>query len=94
MQIDRTEGLEGLGLLDTAGSLSKSGKTAPAADKTDGSPGSAGEASFQPYIDRAGEADDIRSEAVEEAKRLLAAGQLDTPENARKAAQNILTFGI
>jgi len=32
--------------------------------------------------------------AVERARHLLATGQLDTPENIRKAAENILKFGI
>ena len=94
MHVERTEGLEGLGLPDTAGKLPKAAATPSATDQTNGSPGSAAEASFQPYIDRAAEADAIRPEVVEEAKRLLAAGELDTPETARRAAENILTFGI
>ena len=32
--------------------------------------------------------------AVQNARKLLLSGQLDTPENIRKAAENILKFGI
>ena len=32
--------------------------------------------------------------AVEQAKKALAAGELDTPEAAAEAAQNMLSFGI
>ena len=94
MHVERTEGFDALGLPDAAGNLPKADKTAPAADQTDGSRRSAAEADFQPYIDRAAEADEIRSEAVEQARRLLASGELDTPETARRAAENILGFGI
>ncbi|HOK96099.1 MAG TPA: hypothetical protein PK052_00105 [Anaerohalosphaeraceae bacterium] len=31
---------------------------------------------------------------VERARQLLLSGQLDTPENIRQAAQNILKFGV
>lgn len=94
MQIERTEGVDSLGLPDGSGNLSKTGKAASAADKTDGSPDLLSEAALRPYIDRAAGADEIRSEVVNEAKRLLAAGELDTPENARKAAEAILRLGI
>jgi len=32
--------------------------------------------------------------AVEKAKKLIETGQLDTPENIRQAAENIITLGI
>jgi hypothetical protein len=45
-------------------------------------------------IARASEAPDVNLEAVEEARRLIAEGKLDTPEAARRAAENLLDFGI
>lgn len=34
------------------------------------------------------------ADAVARARQLIADGQLETPENIRKAAQNILEFGV
>jgi hypothetical protein len=34
------------------------------------------------------------TQAVQNARKLLLSGQLDTPENIKKAAENILKFGI
>jgi hypothetical protein len=34
------------------------------------------------------------NQAVQNARNLLLSGQLDTPENIKKAAENILKFGI
>jgi hypothetical protein len=50
---------------------------------------------YQQYTDQlvdAGAADDASK--IEEARQLLASGALDTPQAARKAAQNMLKFGI
>jgi hypothetical protein len=50
---------------------------------------------YQQYTDQlidAGAADDARK--VEKARQLLASGALDTPQASRKAAQNMLKFGI
>jgi len=94
MQIERTEGLDPLGLPDNAGHLAKNSRTGSATDQPEGSSGFISEAALQPYVERAAEADAIRSEAVQQAKRLLASGELDTPETARRAAENILRLGI
>jgi hypothetical protein len=45
-------------------------------------------------IAAAGSADEVNARAVEEARALLASGQLDTPEAAKRAAQNILDLGL
>lgn len=34
------------------------------------------------------------TQAVQNARKLLLSGQLDTPENIKKAAENILKFGV
>lgn len=34
------------------------------------------------------------SDAVQRARRLMLSGQLDTPENIRQAAANIINFGV
>ncbi len=37
---------------------------------------------------------DVDVQAVERAKELLSSGQLDTPENIREAATNMVQYGI
>ncbi|MFW6132400.1 MAG: hypothetical protein ACOC8F_00780 [Planctomycetota bacterium] len=46
------------------------------------------------YIRTAQGADEIDAAAVDEARRLLEAGELDTPDRARRAAQAMLERGI
>jgi len=52
------------------------------------------EAVHQSYIRRAVAGDDVDLQAVAEAKKLIAAGQLDTPEAIASAAENIVIRGI
>lgn len=49
--------------------------------------------SFDSLIEQAKQAPAEDGSAVARAKALIASGQLDTPENIQKAAQNILKFG-
>lgn len=50
---------------------------------------------FASLIEKAIQADTQQSpSAVENAKKLLLSGELDNVENIRKAAQNIIDFGI
>lgn len=49
---------------------------------------------FGELIQQAKEATGASTEAVEEARRLLASGQLTTAENIREAARKILESGI
>jgi len=94
MQIDSTQGFDALGAPDGARNVphpeptpsanrEKRSETPPAAT---GIPTS--------YMKQAAAAETVRPEAVAEAKRLLASGDLDTPEAARQAAEAILTLGI
>jgi len=52
------------------------------------------EAVHQSYIRRALASDDVDLQAVAEAKKLIEAGQLDTPEAIASAAENIIVRGI
>ena len=47
-----------------------------------------------PLIKKAMQKPDEQVNAVENARKLLADGKLDTPENILKAARNIVEFGI
>jgi hypothetical protein len=50
--------------------------------------------SFADLVDQAVKASDANPDIVQKAKQLLNSGQLDTPENIRSAAENILKSGI
>ena len=50
--------------------------------------------SFSSLIEQAKQAPAEDGSAVARAKALIASGQLDTPENILKAAQNILKYGV
>ncbi len=49
---------------------------------------------YDAIIARAIESEEINIQAVERAKSLLEAGQLDTPQNIQSTAENLLKFGI
>jgi hypothetical protein len=46
------------------------------------------------YIRRAQAGEDVDAKAVAEARALLSSGKLDTPQAARRAAENILKHGF
>lgn len=50
--------------------------------------------SYESLVEKAQQAPTEDTKAVERARQLLLSGQLDSPENIRKAAENILKFGI
>ncbi|NQV31731.1 MAG: hypothetical protein HQ515_03510 [Phycisphaeraceae bacterium] len=50
--------------------------------------------SFDSLIEQAKQVPADDGSAVARAKALIASGQLDTPENIQKAAQNILKYGV
>lgn len=52
------------------------------------------EVNYAPLIEKAKQLPPTDDNAVKEAKELIASGQLDTPENIRAAAENIVEFGI
>jgi hypothetical protein len=49
---------------------------------------------YEAFIANATQLPQQDTDSVQNAKRLLSSGQLDTPDNARRAAKNILTYGI
>lgn len=49
---------------------------------------------FASFIDTALQTPETDSQAIEKAKQLLLSGQLESPENIKQAAENIITFGI
>ena len=50
--------------------------------------------SYGTIIEKAGQEPIEDTNKVERARQLLLSGELDSPENIRKAAENILKFGI
>jgi uncharacterized protein (UPF0147 family) len=50
--------------------------------------------SYESLVEKAQEEPAEDAKAVERARQLLLTGQLDSPANIRKAAENILKFGI
>ena len=52
------------------------------------------ETDFAPLIENAVQPPQTDEQAVQQAKELLASGQLDTPENYIEAARRIVDFGI
>jgi len=49
---------------------------------------------FADILNRARQAEEADSDAVQKARELLLSGRLTSPENVRAAAENILNFGI
>jgi len=92
MHIEPTQGFDALGSPDGAGNAPEPVPPAGRGKPNETSPEERGIPAS--YIDQAAAAPEIRSEAVAEARRLLASGELDTPEAAEAAAETILTLGI
>lgn len=49
---------------------------------------------YASFIDAALQTPKTDSQALEKARQLLLSGQLDSPENIKQAAENIITLGI
>lgn len=49
---------------------------------------------YASLIEQAMEQQQTDAQAVERARQLLLSGQLESPQNIKEAAENILTFGI
>jgi hypothetical protein len=69
-------------------------QSGPSAQKANNQPDAALQITHQEIIEQAGQlpAEDIN--AVEQARKLILSGQLDTPENIRAAAQALAKFGV
>lgn len=72
-------------------------KTAPQAPAGRGDPGeppAIGADSVASYVEKVRNTPEVNAEAVAEARRLMAAGELDTPEAVLRAAEAIVDGGI
>ncbi len=49
---------------------------------------------YASFIDTAMQTPKTDLQAIENARKLLLSGQLESPENIKQAAENIMTFGI
>jgi len=94
MQIERTEGVNASGLPGGARNLAQTGELAVGQDKAGHQADPGSEVVLEPYLQQAARIGDVRQDRVEQARELLAAGELDTAEAARRAAESILRFGI
>lgn len=90
MRINGSNPLENFAVADLAASKARAAKTndAPAASKA------APEGQTQSLILQALSAHDFRPEAVEEARRLMESGELESPESIMRAAEKLLDLGI
>lgn len=94
MRIDGTHGLEPQGLPEGKPSLPKTPASGDAREPETSADGLVVSRSHEPYIHQAMAAEEINTQAVAEARRLLRSGELDTPEAARRAAETIMRLGI
>ena len=72
-------------------------KTLPQASASQGNPGEASGVaanSLASYVEKVHLTPEINAQAVAEARRLMEAGELDTPEAIQRAAQAIVDGGI
>ncbi|MFZ2146814.1 MAG: hypothetical protein WAV28_06305 [Sedimentisphaerales bacterium] len=49
---------------------------------------------YASFIERAMQAPKTDTQAVQKARELLVSGQLESPKNIKRAAENIINFGI
>ncbi len=73
---------------------SSSLKSKPAGSDADSVQNASLEVSYAPLLEKAKAPQREDITAVERAKQLLKSGQLDSPENIRSAAKNMVEFGI
>lgn len=95
MRIDGSQNIEPRNLTDGKMSYIPSSKVA------DGSAASAGidadatiELAQQPYLQTALSAPEVNTAKIDEARKLLASGELDGPQAARRTAEAMLKLGL
>jgi hypothetical protein len=69
-------------------------QTAPVADDTNDQADASLQISYSSLIEQAKQSQQQEAITVEQAQKLIASGQLDTPENIRAAAEAIAKLGI
>lgn len=89
MRIDGTYRPDRANLPEATPQASKPAASQPGAAQAAQAPSQV-EAHFQPYVDQAKESREVNLQAIEEARKLLASGQLDTPDAIRRAAQAMM----
>ncbi len=94
MRIDGTHGLDPNAPAERQGPPARNASKAAAASPEGGVDGSQILAAHRKLIAQASRADEIDLQAVEEARRLIASGELDTPQGASRAAQAIIDLGL
>lgn len=94
MRIDGTFGTESYGLQNGKGESGRPVDSAASGRAGAKDPPSAASPGVAPWVRRSAGADEVNAQAVEEARRALQAGALDTPDAARRAARAILEMGF
>jgi hypothetical protein len=69
-------------------------QAAPVTSDTDNQADASLQVSYGSLIEEAKQPQPTEADAVEQAQKLIASGQLDTPENIRAAAEAIAKLGI
>ncbi|MFP4106496.1 MAG: hypothetical protein ACLFVU_10455 [Phycisphaerae bacterium] len=94
MRINGTFGFETQGLPDRPDRSARSGKTDSGGKTRESSGGALIHAAHNSFVSLAMQSEEVNLRAVEEARRLLENGQLDTPEAVRRTAEAILDLGF
>ena len=94
MRIDGPEKLQMDGLSSKDGQMRGPAQPARAPDVPAAADAAIADPACVLYTPKAAACEDVNLQAVAEALRLLEAGQLDTPQAARQAAENILSMGL
>ena len=93
MLIGRSEGIDPQGLPDPTGKLLKTGQAITGARKATEEP-QAADPKVAEYARTAAAAEEVRPEAVKEARALLESGQLTSPDALQRTAESLLRLGI
>ncbi|HUT61458.1 MAG TPA: hypothetical protein VNA25_26725 [Phycisphaerae bacterium] len=93
MRVDGTHGLGPHGLPEPTGPLPKGARGGGQAGSGDAPDTVEVRSSQNRYVRLAAEAEEVNLRTVAEARELIRAGKLDTPEAIRRAAEAILRFG-
>ena len=94
MRIDGTHGLDPNAPAEGQNAPARNTPKTASASPEGGVDGSQILAAQREVIAQARRAEKVDLQAVEEARRLIASGELDTPEAARRAAQAIIELGL
>ncbi len=93
MRVNGTNNIGPRDLSSDANSPSKATRPADAASSPVSQASSSVESQLQALIEQARAADEINSEAIAEAKKLIESGELDSSDAARRAAEALIRFG-